>query len=226
MRVSFVCSRPIELLLVTLLAAGLSACVQQEPGTEAVGAAAGSAKARATQGVRVTVPEGTAVHVTLSTSLGSATSVVGDTLTATTTAPVVVGDRVAIPEGSTIRGRVTGVSPGKKGLDISEKGGVVAISFDEVTTPRGDSTSMSASLTSVAKSAGKTGGIIGGSAAGGALLGKLLGGSTKDAAIGAAVGGGIGTSIAAGTRGKDLVIPAGTHLALKLDRPLTIADRS
>jgi len=58
------------------------------------------------------------------------------------------------------------------------------------------------------------------------LLGRLLGGSTKDAAIGAAVGGGIGTSIAAGTRGKDLVIPAGTHLALKLDRPLTIADRS
>ena len=226
--------KPIGLFLVTLLVAVLS-CVQQQPASdEAVsrqrtsGAETSSEPAtpRASLGVRVTVPEGTQVHVTLSTDLGSSTSVVGDALTATTTAPVVVGDRVAIPQGSTIHGRVTGVSRGTKGLDISEKGGVVAISFDEVTTPRGDSTSMSASLTSIAKSAGKTAGIIGGSAAGGAVLGKILGGDSKDAAVGAVVGGGIGTAIAAGTKGKELVIPAGTDLALTLDRPLTIADRS
>lgn len=224
---------PIGLFLVILLVAGLSACVQQQPVSEeadAQQASSGMAMPRTpepqTQAVRVTVPEGTELHVTLSSDLGSATSVVGDTLTATTTSAVVVGDRVAIPEGSTIHGRVTGVSRGAKGLDVSEKGGVVAISFDEVTTPRGDSTSMSASLTSIAKSAGKTAGIIGGSAAGGALLGKILGGSTKDAALGAVIGGGIGTGIAAGTKGKELVIPAGTHLALTLDRPLTIVDRS
>ena len=83
-----------------------------------------------------------------------------------------------------------------------------------------------ASLSRFAKSAGKTAAIIGGSAAGGALLGKILGGSTQDIAAGAVVGGGIGTGIAAGTKGKALVIPAGTDLALTLDQPLTIADRS
>ena len=40
------------------------------------------------------------------------------------------------------------------------------------------------------------------------------------------LGGGIGTGIAAGTKGKELVIPAGTDLALTLDQALIIADRS
>jgi hypothetical protein len=110
---------------------------------------------------------------------------VGDSLSATTTTPIVVGDRVAIPTGSTIHGQVTGVGPATKGLDISEKGGVIVLAFDKITTPRGQSTSLSASLADFAKSGKKTAGIIGGSAAGGALLGKILGGETKDAVLGA-----------------------------------------
>ena len=216
---------------VTLLVVGLCACgAQQPPSEEAAGAAGASAPASAPRAsapaVRVTVPQGTEIAVTLSTAVGSATSQVGDILTATTTAPIVVGDRVAIPTGSTISGRVTGVDPASKGLDISEKGGALVLAFDKVTTARGFSTPMSASLARFAKSRGKTIGIIGGSAAGGALLGRILGDSTKDAAIGAAVGAGIGTGIAAGTKGRELVIPAGTELALTLNQPLTIADRS
>jgi len=220
----------IGLLMATLLVAGLSACAPQPPSSsdeaDAGQTPAGSSRPSASAVVRVTVPQGTELHVTLSTAVGSETSQVGDHLTATTTAPVVVGDRVAIPAGSTIHGSVTGVFPANKGLDISEKGGAVVLSFNEVTTPRGDSTPLSASLSRFAKSAGKTAAIIGGSAAGGALLGKILGGSTQDIAAGAVVGGGIGTGIAAGTKGKALVIPAGTDLALTLDQPLTIADRS
>ena len=213
----------------TLLVAGLLACGAYQPPSEEAEAAAGapaSAPRASAPVVRVTVPQGTEIAVTLSTAVGSATSQVGDLLTATTTAPIVVGDRVAIPTGSTISGRVTGVNPATKGLDISEKGGGLVLTFDEVTTPRGFDTPMSASLVRVAKSAGKTVAIIGGSAAGGALLGRILGDGTKDAAIGAVVGGGIGTGIAAGTKGRELVIPAGTDLALTLDEPLIIADRS
>ncbi len=213
-----------RLLMVTLLVAGLSACGPQQPSSQEE--TPGSATRSAPAVVRVTVPQGTQVPVSLTTGFGSATSQVGDTLTATTTAPVVVGDRVAIPTGSTLHGRVTAVHPATKGLDISEKGGAVAVSFDKVTTPRGFSTPMSASLSRFAKSAGKTGGIIGGSAAAGALIGKIFGGSTKDAAIGAVLGGGIGTGIAAGTKGKELVIPAGTELEVMLDETLTIGDVS
>ena len=222
----------IGLLMATLLVvASLSACAPQQAASPEQEAEAGqknprSAEPRAYEVARLTVPQGTEMHVTLSTAVGSETSQVGDSLTATTTASVLVGDRVAIPTGSTIRGRVTEVVPGTKGLKISEKGGAVALSFDRVTTPGGFSTPISASVTSIASSTGKTAGIIGGSAAGGALLGKILGGSTKDAALGAVLGGGIGTGIAAGTKGKELKIPAGTHLAITLDQALTIAERS
>lgn len=212
--------------LASLCLGGLLGCAAEpeaKPGTEPVTQAESP---RPVQASHVTVPQGTLMHVTLSTSVGSETSQVGDALTATTTEGIVVGNRVAIPAGSTIRGEVTQVLPGTKGLHVSEKGGAVVLSFDRVTTPRGDSEPMNASLTSMAKSGGKTAGIIAGSAAGGALLGKILGGDTKDAAIGAVVGGGIGTAIAAGTKGKELKIPAGTDLILTLDEPLKIADRS
>jgi len=212
----------IGLVMGTLLFGGLSACAAQP----SVQQPSQPDSPRAVAVVRLTVPQGTEVHVTLSTPVGSETSQVGDSLTATTTDAVVVGDRIAIPAGSIIRGRVTEVVPGTKGLNISEKGGAVVLSFDKVTTPRGDSEPMSASLTTMASSTGKTAGIIGGSAAGGAVLGKILGGSTKDAALGAVLGGGIGTGIAAGTKGKELKIPAGTDLTLTLDQPLKIADRA
>jgi hypothetical protein len=219
----------IGLLMATVLVASLFGCAQQpsseeiEPGPTA---SRFSSQPAAPETVRITVAEGTEIHVTLSTEVGSATSQPGDTLSARTTTAVLAGGRIAIPEGSTIHGRVTEVSPATKGLKVSEKGGAVVLSFDKVTTPRGDSTPMSASLVSVASSKGKTAGIIGGSAAGGAVLGKVLGGDTKDAVIGAVVGAGIGTGIAAGTKGKELVIPAGTDFVITLDQSLTIADRS
>lgn len=174
----------------------------------------------------VMVPQGTEVRMTLTSPVGSATSQVGDAVVGTTTVAVIVGNDVAIPAGSTIQGHVTGVDPATKGLKVSEKGGSVVLSFTKLTTPVGDSSPMSGSLTSVASSKGKTAGIIGGSAAGGALLGKILGGHSKDAAIGAAVGAGIGTGVAAGTKGKEVVIPMGTELAITLDQPMTIAQRS
>lgn len=181
-----------------------------------------AARPGAPQTVRVTVPQGTEIRLALDSSISSAASQAGDTFTARTTDPVVVGNRVAIPSGSTIHGQVSQVVPARKGL--KEKEGLLTLSFDKVVTPAGFSAPMSAGIVSVApKSTKKTAGIIGGSAAGGALLGKILGGSTKDAAIGAVVGGAIGTGIAAGTQGKDAVIPAGSALTIALDQPLTIA---
>jgi len=203
-----------------------AACMQQAP-TETPGSTSEAKapeqapKARAPQTVRVTVPQGTEIRMTLNSPVSSSSSQTGDTFTARTTDPVVVGNRVAIPAGSTIHGQVGDVVPAKKGL--KEKEGALSLSFDKVVTPSGYSAPMSAGIASVApKSTKKTAGIIGGSAAGGALLGKVLGGSTKDAAIGAVVGGAIGTGIAAGTRGKDVEIPAGSSITITLDQPLVI----
>jgi hypothetical protein len=223
--------RPFAAALVT---AAVYGCGQQQvpadtaalPQPESRTAAPRQAAPPAPRESRVTVPPGTELQMTLASPVGSATSQVGDSVTGTTTSAIVVGDDVAIPVGSTVFGRVTGVDPATKGLKVSEKGGGLVLSFTKVTTPAGYSSPMSATLTSAAHSSGKTAGIIGGSAAGGALLGKILGGHTKDAAIGAAVGGGIGTGIAAGTKGKEVVLPAGSTISVKLDQPLTIARRS
>jgi len=161
------------------------------------------------------------IHLTLDTAVGSASSHAGDTFTARIVDPVVAGDRVAIPPGSSVHGRVSDALPAGKGL--RDKAGSLSLLFDRVVTPAGLGAPMSASMTSVApKSGKKTAGIIGGSAAGGALLGKVLGGSSRDAAVGSVVGGAIGAGIAAGSRGQDVELPAGSPLTITLDQPLTI----
>jgi len=230
--------KPIQTLTLALLIVGLSACgsqqdvaedavvAQETPRAAAPRETPKAAAPRVAEPVRVTVPQGTKMQVTLSTDVGSEWSQIGDPITATTMAPVVVGDRVAIPQGSTISGRVTDVYAGKKGLKISEKGGSVVLSFDQVITPGGASAPMVASISRIARSKGKTEKIIGGSAAGGAVLGKILGKSNKDAAVGAVVGGAIGTGIAAGTKGTELKLPAGTALTMTLDQDMTIAVRN
>jgi hypothetical protein len=233
MNVRSIARRSIAPVAVILVAAGLYGCGQQQlpadstavPQAQSQGQTRTYDAPRATPvspSSRVTVPQGTELHMTLTSAVSSKTSQVGDPVSGTTTSAVIVGDQVAIPAGSTLIGRVTGVDPATKGLKVSEKGGGLVLSFSKVTTPNGHSSAMSGSLTDAASSKGKTAGIIAGTAAGGALLGKILGGHTKDAAIGAVVGGGIGTGIAAGTKGKELVIPAGTPVDVTLDQPLTM----
>jgi hypothetical protein len=171
---------------------------------------------------RLTVPEGTEIRLSLGTQLGSSSSHAGDSFTARITQAVVSGDRVVIPAGSSVHGVVSEAIPAKKGL--ANKAGSLSLSFDRVMTPGGSGAPMSAALTRVGpKSTKKTAGIIGGSAVGGAFLGKVLGGNTKDAAVGSVLGGAIGTGVAAGTRGEDVELPAGSPLTVKLDQPLTIS---
>ncbi|HXH28272.1 MAG TPA: hypothetical protein VNL37_04460 [Candidatus Polarisedimenticolia bacterium] len=169
----------------------------------------------------MTVPAGTEIHLTLDRAVGSASSHVGDTFTARIAQPVLAGDRVAIPTGSSILGRVSEAVPAKKGL--SDKAGTLSLSFERVATAAGFNAPLSAGLTRTGSGSGKKNAeIIGGSAAGGALLGKVLGGSNKKAALGSVLGGAIGTGVAANTKGEDVELPAGTPLTVTLDRPVTI----
>jgi hypothetical protein len=64
-----------------------------------------------------------------------------------------------------------------------------------------------------------------GPAAGGALLGGIFGGK-KGALIGTTVGGGAGTAVVLTTRGKEVRLPKGTHLVIKLMDPLTVRVRA
>ena len=65
---------------------------------------------------------------------------------------------------------------------------------------------------------------IGAPAAGGAIIGAIVGGG-KGAAIGAAAGGGAGTAVVLSTRGKEIGLPVGSALRIRLTEPLTIRDQ-
>jgi len=170
----------------------------------------------------VTLPAGTEIRLALDMAARSGTSRAGDNLPARITDPVVMGSRVVIPAGSRVHGRVVEATPAKMGL--ADKAGSLSLSFDSLSTPVGFGAAMSATLTSTGSGSGKrTAATIGGSAVGGALLGRILGHNAKGAAIGTAVGGAVGTGIAAGSRGEDITLAAGTPLTVRLDQPRTIS---
>jgi hypothetical protein len=63
---------------------------------------------------------------------------------------------------------------------------------------------------------------VGAGAAAGAIVGRVLGGNTKGAVIGGILGGAVGTQRAVETQDRDVVVPAGSRVQLRLQSGLTI----
>jgi hypothetical protein len=63
---------------------------------------------------------------------------------------------------------------------------------------------------------------VGAGAAIGALAGRVIGGNTKGAVIGGVIGGAVGTQRAVETQDRDVVVPAGSRVELRLQSELTI----
>src|SRR3989441_4554008 len=109
--------------------------------------------------VVVTIPAGTSLSVNLAEPLSSEHAAVGDRVRATLKNPLIVGDRVVFPAGSTVEGKVGDVKAAKKGF--KDTGGALSIQFTRITAPDGHSASISAGFTKLATgSAGKKAGII------------------------------------------------------------------
>jgi len=137
--------------------------------------------------------------------------------------PLTLHGETVLPEGSRVAGVVT---------DAQASGRVrgrahVAVRFDSL-TPRGDDERYeirAASIGRTAESTKKKDALeIGAPAAGGALIGALVGGK-KGALIGTAVGGGAGTGVVLATKGKEVHLPKGSALGLKLAAPVTVKVR-
>lgn len=172
----------------------------------------------------VVVPAGTQLDIELENSIGSDTSRVEDPVRATLVDGVRVHGTTVLPSGSAVTGTVTNARrPGKvKGV------AQLAIRFDTVKPADGDASYRM--QTGVVTRHGRTTRkkdtlTIVGPAAGGALLGGIFGGK-KGALVGTTVGGGAGTAVVLTTRGKELRLPKGTRLAIKLVEPLTVRVRA
>jgi hypothetical protein len=164
--------------------------------------------------VTVMVPAGTQLALAFPAEVTSETAQVGDQVVATLKQSIVVGDRVAFPEGSQVHGTVTDVKSASKGF--KETGGALSMQFNSVVSPNGHKSAIAAGFTKAAEgSAAKKGAIIGGSAVGGALLGKALGKSTGG---GAAVGAAIGTAVAGTTKGREARIKVEDVIQVPLEQ--------
>jgi hypothetical protein len=125
-------------------------------------------------------------------------------------------DRVLVPAGSVVRGVVSSVESAGRGLDRTGK---LTLSFDQITV-NGRTHDIRAQATSVFESGGirEEAGTAGAGAGIGGVIGGILGG-VKGAVLGAVIG--AGGAIAA-TDGKDVVLPAGSIVRIRLDSPVTV----
>lgn len=162
------------------------------------------------------IPVGTEFDVRLQTMLSSATAQVEDRFEATTMVDLQDDrGRVVVPAGSVMRGVISSVTKATR----TERTGKLTVAFDRVTI-NGRSYPIRGTVTQAIESEGIRGEKekIGIGAGAGAVIGAILGG-VKGALAGVLIGG--GGTIAA-TEGKDVELPAGTVLRVRLDSGLQL----
>jgi hypothetical protein len=158
------------------------------------------------------IPTGTEIDVRLQDQITSDTAQVEDRFEATTVVDLYEGERVLIPAGSVMRGVVTSVNRASR----TDRKGSLTVSFNQITV-RGRTYPMRGTVTQALESEGIRGeaGRIGAGSAVGAIIGGIIGG-VKGALLGVLIGGG-GTMVA--TEGKDVTLPQGTILRVRMDTP-------
>jgi hypothetical protein len=169
----------------------------------------------------VTLPSGTTLPLSLTSSIASDTSAVEDAVTAELTRAITVDGREVLPSGTQLTGIVTEAD------DAGHVKGRAKIAFRFTSLRAGGERyeMQTASVQHVAPATkGEDAAKIGIGAGAGAVIGGLLGG--KDgAAKGAAIGGAGGTGVVLATRGKEMRLAPGADVTSQLSAPLTIRVR-
>ena len=165
------------------------------------------------------IPSGTEIDVRLSNNLNSGTAQVEDRFEGTTLVDVNVNGRTAIPAGSVMRGVVTAVVPATR----TNRTARMTVSFDQVTV-NGRAYPMRGTVTQAIEGEGIKGETarIGTGAGVGAIIGGILGGF-KGALAGILIG--AGGTIAA-TEGKEVELPQGSVLRVRIDSPVQINNNA
>jgi hypothetical protein len=177
----------------------------------------------------VVVPAGTVIPVTLTSRITTKYAKDGDGIYGKTAFPVTVNNKIIIPEGSFVRGKITEVKrPGR----VKGKG-ELTLNFQTLVLPSGLTLPIYTSLGGAGGSGERKGEAtvqgdsskgedvktVGTTAAEGALIGVIANRGTG-AAVGGAGGAAVGTAAVLLSRGKDLVIEPGTMIEIVLDRPV------
>jgi hypothetical protein len=166
----------------------------------------------------IVLPSGTLLPLTLETRVSSATSRVEDPVRARLRHAVTVGNRVVLPAGTPVSGIV---------VDADRSGRVkgralIALRFTSlVLDGRRYAIRTSAVVRRAPGTKKRDAATIAIPAGAGAVVGGLLDGRSG-AAKGAAIGGAGGTGVVLATRGREVMLPPGAAIGVRLTRSLAL----
>ena len=180
------------------------------------------------------VPAGTKVPLALKHAVSTKSAREGDSVYAETTFPVVQENRVLIPAGTYVQGRITHVQRAGRIKGRAEvlmhfttliypSGYTVMLPGAVENVPGADKTSIKGEEGTIRQDSqkGEKIGTVASSAGTGAVIGGLSRGG-KGAAIGAGIGGAVGTAIALLSRGNDVKLDAGTTVEMVFQRAVPL----
>lgn len=179
---------------------------------------------------KVTVPSGTHILLSLSTTISTKNSKDGDRVYLETAMPVAQEGRIVIPRGSYVQATITKAKPAGR---LSSKGELYLL-FDSLTLPNGVTRDFRARLTSADAANGRVDpdeGKISGDkgqdpqkvATGvglGGMGGVIVGSAAGHPITGLGVGAATGLAAVLLSKNKDLVLQRGTSVEMVLDRDL------
>ncbi len=166
---------------------------------------------------------GTKIRLRMDTEINSKVSSVNDTFITRIAEPVIIRERIVLPVGTIIEGRVVSVEP----AEVGGQGGKLEVKFESLRFADGAKRNIEGELVnelkaeSVQKSNIFT--VIGGTA-----IGALFGAVSKaenGALVGAGIGAGAGTGVALLRKGKDVRIKSDEEFEIELKKDVTLPVR-
>lgn len=182
----------------------------------------------------LTIPAGTRIPLSLKQAISTKTARDGDPVYAETAFPFVLNERVVVPAGTYIQGKVARAQRGGHVKGRAEllvhftsmvypNGYTVMLGGSVENTPGAEKTSMKDSEGTIRQDsdAGKRAKDAAGTATTGAVIGAITNGG-KGAGIGAGIGGVTGLAIGMLSRGADVRLEPGTSIEMEIQREVTV----
>ncbi len=210
-----------------VLLAGMAAA-QSSP------APAAAAPAAEPEKPTLTIPAGTRIPLSLKQAISTKTVKDGDPVYAETAFPFVLNERIVIPAGTYVQGKIERVQRGGHVKGRAEllihftslvypNGYTVMLGGSVENTPGADKTSMKDSEGTIRQDsdAGKKAETAASTATTGAVIGGIARGA-KGAGIGAGIGGVAGLAVGMLSRGADVRLEPGTSIEMEIQREVTV----
>jgi hypothetical protein len=220
--------------LTLLLTVPFAFALAQEPSADQVSNAPAP---EVTSSGKIILPAGTQIPLVLKQAISTKNAKPGDAVYAETNFPVTVNDKMIIPAGTYVQGRIAEVRRAGRVKGKAE----VLMHFTTLVFPSGyttmlpgaienlpgaDKTHMKGEEGKVQQDSSKTKdlGTIASTAGTGAMIGGLADQSAKGVGVGGLAGAAAGLGYALLTRGPDVMLQPGTSIQMVLQRPLELQE--